>query len=96
MVAERDGSITGMCGLMVFPAFHRDGLLGYVTAFEVDESARGGGVGRALLAAAEVWFAERGVTRVNLTSALHRKGAHRFYERLGYEFNGRRYVKSLA
>lgn len=95
LVAEREAKVIGMIGLMVFPAFHRDGLHGYVTALVVDEGARGGGAGAALLAAAEAWFAEQGVKRVNLTTALHREHAHGFYERHGYEFTGRRYVKTL-
>jgi ribosomal protein S18 acetylase RimI-like enzyme len=96
LVALQEGQVVGMAGLMVFPAFHRDGLHGYITALVVDEAARGSGVGAVLLAGAEAWFAERGVAKVTLTTASHREGAHRFYERLGYEFNGRRYVKSLA
>ncbi len=96
LVAEREGRVIGMVGLMVFPAFHRDGLHGYITSLVVDEALRGGGAGAALLAAAEAWFAERGVTKVTLTTASHRERAHGFYERLGYEFNGRRYVKNLA
>jgi len=95
LVAEHEGRLIGMIGLMVFPAFHRDGLHGYITALVVDEAVRGSGAGTALLAAAEAWFAARGVSKVTLTTAAHREGAHRFYERLGYEFNGRRYVKSL-
>ncbi len=96
LVAERGGEVVGMIGIMVFPAFHRDGLHGYITALVVDAAARGGGAGAALLAAAETWFAERGVTKATLTTAMHREAAHRFYEHLGYEFNGRRYVKNLA
>jgi len=96
LVAERDGRVIGMIGIMVFPAFHRDGLHGYITALVVDEAVRGGGAGAALLAAAEGWFAERGVAKVNLTTALHRDKAHAFYEHRGYEFNGRRYVKTLS
>lgn len=96
LVAERDGQVIGVTGLMVFPAFHRDGLHGYITALVTEAAARGSGAGSALLAASEAWFAERGVARVNLTTALHREAAHRFYERRGYEFNGRRYVKTLS
>ena len=94
-VAERDGMVLGMIGLMVFPAFHRDGLHGYVTALVVDENARGSGIGAALLAASESWFKERGAKRVNLTTALYREEAHGFYERLGYTFTGKRYTKIL-
>lgn len=95
LVAEREAKVIGMIGLMVFHAFHRDGLHGYITALVVDEAERGSGAGAALLTAAEAWFMERGVARVNLTTALHREAAHLFYERRGYEFNGRRYVKTL-
>ena len=95
LVAEQDGRVMGFVGLMAFPAFHRDGLHGYVSAMVVDEGVRGGGIGGALLRAAEAWFAERGVKRVNLTTALHREEAHVFYEKNGYTFTGKRYTKIL-
>lgn len=95
-VAESDARVIGMIGLMVFPAFHRDGMHGYITALAVEEAVRGSGAGAALLTAAEAWFAGRGISKVTLTTAAHRERAHRFYERHGYEFNGRRYVKSLT
>ncbi len=94
-VAEQDDRVVGMIGLEAFPAFHRDGLHGYVTAMVVDEGVRGGGIGAALLKAAEAWFAELGVKRVNLTTALHREEAHAFYEKNGYTFTGKRYTKIL-
>ena len=97
LVAENDAGIIGMIGLMVFPAFHRDGLHGYIgTALAVEEAVRGSGAGAALLEAAEAWFIGRGVTKATLTTAAHRERAHRFYEKHGYEFNGRRYVKDLT
>lgn len=95
LVAEQDGRVVGLMSLMVFPAFHRDGLHGYITAMVVDETVRGGGIGTALLKAGEVWFAERGVKRVNLTTALHRDDAHAFYEKNSYTFTGKRYTKIL-
>ncbi|HEX7964134.1 MAG TPA: GNAT family N-acetyltransferase [Gammaproteobacteria bacterium] len=94
-VAEREGRVVGVVGLMAFPAFHRDGLHGYVTALVVDEKERGGGIGAALMVQAEAWFAERGVKRVNLTTALHREDAHVFYEKRGYTYTGKRYTKIL-
>lgn len=94
-VAEQDGRVVGFIGLMVFPAFHRDGLHGYITALVVDEKVRGSGAGAALLAESEAWFAERGVKRVNLTTALHREAAHGFYEKRGYTFTGKRFTKIL-
>ncbi len=95
LVAEREGQVIGMIGLMVFPAFHRDGQHGYVTALVVDAAVRDSGAGAALLAAGETWFRERGVSKLNLTTALHREDAHRFYEKRGYTYSGKRYTKSL-
>ena len=42
------------------------------------------GIGRALMDRAEVWARERGCSIVRLTSSATRRGAHRFYEALGY------------
>lgn len=95
LVAEQDGRVVGMIGLMVFHSFVHDQPHGYIMSLVVDESVRGTGAGSTLLAAAEAWFLERGVDKATLTSHLRREAAHGFYERRGYEFNGRRYVKSL-
>ena len=94
-VAEQDGRVIGFIGLMAFPAFHRDGLHGYVTALVVDAALRGSGAGRALMRSAEAWFVERGVKRVNLTTALYREDAHAFYEKIGYTNTGKRFTKIL-
>jgi GNAT superfamily N-acetyltransferase len=56
-----------------------------VAGIVVDEQARGKGVGRALMAVAESWAAERGYDEVRLWSNIVRERAHRFYEGLGYE-----------
>ncbi|HEU5398117.1 MAG TPA: GNAT family N-acetyltransferase [Gammaproteobacteria bacterium] len=96
LVAEQGGCVVGMIGLMVFHSFVHDQPHGYITSLVVDESVRGAGTGSTLLAAGEAWFEERGTDKATLTSHLRREAAHRFYERRGYEFNGRRYVKSLV
>lgn len=96
LVAESEGRILGLIALMLFHAFVHDRPHGYITSLVVDESVRGGGAGSTLLAAGEAWFKEHGVDKATLTSHLRREAAHRFYERRGYEFNGRRYVKSLV
>ena len=54
------------------------------------------GIGRALIATAEKDFAERGIRRVALNTRLAREDAHKFYESLGYERNGWRFVKQLS
>lgn len=51
----------------------------------VDEAARGRGVGRALVGAAESWARERGYSVISVRSNVIRKEAHEFYKGLGYE-----------
>ncbi|MET0230253.1 MAG: GNAT family N-acetyltransferase [Rhodanobacteraceae bacterium] len=53
----------------------------------VDESARGAGIGAALIRAAEAWARAEGCTRMRVRSRETRERAHRFYEREGYERN---------
>ncbi len=51
----------------------------------VDTQARRQGIGRALMAQAEVWAKEHGFAEVRLRSGLHRADAHEFYQSVGYE-----------
>ena len=53
----------------------------------VDESARGGGIGLALVNAAESWARARGCVHIRVRSRSERERAHRFYERAGYARN---------
>lgn len=55
-----------------------------ITGLVVDESCRGQGVGRRLMAYAEQWARERSCRSVRLRSNVVRAEAHAFYERLGY------------
>jgi GNAT superfamily N-acetyltransferase len=50
----------------------------------VDEAHRSGGVGLALLTAAEAWASQHGCVAVTVRSRVARERAHRFYEREGY------------
>lgn len=56
-----------------------------VAALVVSTAHLGFGIGRALMAYAEKWAAERDCRIVHLRSNLKRAGAHAFYEHLGYE-----------
>jgi GNAT superfamily N-acetyltransferase len=53
----------------------------------VDETSRGGGIGAALIGAAEEWARSKGCVRMRVRSRDTRERAHRFYERAGYERN---------
>ena len=55
-----------------------------IVGLVVDADARRGGVGRALVAAAERWSRARGMDELFLRSNVLRPEAHPFYEKLGY------------
>jgi GNAT superfamily N-acetyltransferase len=77
-------------------SYNDDAPYGRVLVMVVEPEERGKGTGAVLLAEAERWARAHGAEKVHLTTALHRGGAHRFYERLGYERTGARYLKKLA
>ena len=95
-VAEREGRVVGFAGVMHGLSYVYDPPYARLLALAVEPGERGKGTGAALVAAAERWAREQGAAQLHLTTALHRDGAHRFYERLGYERTGARYVRKLA
>jgi GNAT superfamily N-acetyltransferase len=95
-VAERDGRVVGFAGVMHGLSYVYDPPYARLLSLVVEPGERGRGTGAALVAAVERWARERGAKQVHLTTALHRDGAHRFYEGLGYERTGARYVRKLA
>ena len=58
---------------------------GEIGGLVVAEKQRSRGLGRKLVAQAERWAAERGLTTIRVRSQIAREGAHRFYLREGYE-----------
>jgi GNAT superfamily N-acetyltransferase len=55
-----------------------------IAGLVVAEGARGQGIGRVLVGAAEGWAREHGYEIVRVRSSIARVGAHAFYEHLGY------------
>jgi GNAT superfamily N-acetyltransferase len=62
-------------------------LTAQIMALVVDERARGGGVGKELVAAAEAWAGERGCQRLLVATRVTRERAHRFYLREGFRLD---------
>ncbi len=54
------------------------------------------GIRHALIATKKTDFSKRGIRRVALDTRLTREDAHKFYQSLGYERNGWRFVKQLS
>ncbi|MGU3536771.1 GNAT family acetyltransferase [Methylobacterium sp. A54F] len=78
LVAEADGRIVATC--MV----GEDGHRGWVYYLAVDPGRRGEGHGRAMMAAAERWLAERGAWKMQLLVRADNAAVVDFYEHLGF------------
>jgi GNAT superfamily N-acetyltransferase len=78
---------------LIEPSLTNPADIALVTALVVSEEHRGGGFGRRLLEAVDAWGRARGCLKFVVTTANHRAGAHQFYERLGWEWTGRRYSR---
>ena len=96
LVAERERMVVGFATLHATPVLHRPTRVGRITALAVVRSEQGRGVGRALVHAAEAYFVERGLSRVEVTSGPLHAEAHAFYRHLGYEDQGIRFAKILS
>lgn len=58
---------------------------GHIAGVGVAASARSQGVGAALVAAGECWCRSKGLGEVTLHCYIGNEGAHRLYQRLGFE-----------
>ena len=95
LVALKDEKICGMLGTFSASSYLHNDLNGRIIALVVSRKSRRHGIGARLIAAAEKDFARRGITRVTLTTRFGREDAQPFYEAVGYERNGWRFVKQL-
>lgn len=85
VVRDARARIVGTLQLTLLPGLTRGGTTRLqVEGVRLAASARGGGLGSALLAWAHAWGREHGAILAQLTSDLARVDARRFYERAGY------------
>ncbi|HZR78698.1 MAG TPA: GNAT family N-acetyltransferase [Chthoniobacterales bacterium] len=95
LVAVSEGKVCGMIGTRISYSYEHNSPGGAILALVVSEKVRGGGVGSALIAAAENDFATKNIRRVAVYTHFRRTEAHEFYEKAGYTKNGFRLVKEL-
>ena len=95
LVAVDEERIIGLCGLHLMTAIHRDAPVGRITILVVREDARGSGVGRRLVHAAEELMRARGCAILEITSNRKLEQAHQFYEATGYDRTSFRFAKAL-
>ena|SRR6476661_3445871 len=97
MVAEdAEQGVIGIVTSHVFPSIHDTEPVAWLTTLVVLDGVRGQGVGSQLVSYVEEWAAKNGAPRITVTSHKRRERTHGFYERRGYDYNGRRFTKALA
>jgi GNAT superfamily N-acetyltransferase len=85
VAVEDGGPVVGTLQLSFLPGLARRGAWrGQIEAVQVAASQRGRGVGAWMIGWAVDESRRRGCGLVQLTSAVERVDAHRFYERLGF------------
>lgn len=87
LVAESDGVIVGYClaGMAERPPVLVDRGYGMIDDLAVVGEWRRKGIGEVLLRAAEAWFRERGIRRVELQVVTANDVASRFWAKMGYK-----------
>ena len=83
-VAQHGGHIVGWIHVQATHLLECDARA-EIWGLVVDEAARGTGVGRSLIEAAEEWAAQRGLRAIAVRSNSLRIESHGFYEHLGYK-----------
>jgi len=83
-VVEMDGQAAGWVHVYASPTIESE-TCAEIGGLVVDKAHRGQGLGKALLAKAEMWARQGGIPEVRVRSNVIRKEAHLFYEALGYE-----------
>lgn len=87
-LAERDGALVGYCKLGLscgFPEHARGQNVLELKQLYTDPNATGLGIGGALMDWAMAEFAARGADEVQISVYSENEGAHRFYQRYGFE-----------
>jgi ribosomal protein S18 acetylase RimI-like enzyme len=82
--ASEGERIAGFCSLIISSYLAFQGDTGYIRELVVDEKYRRQNIGAELIEAARKQAVECGCMRIDLASASHRKAAHEFYEKLGF------------
>ena len=86
LVAELAGRVVGTVDVIIVPNLSHDGRpWAIVENLVVDEQARGGGVGTALVRRVIELASSSRAYMIQLLSLSHRLEAHAFYRRLGFD-----------
>jgi GNAT superfamily N-acetyltransferase len=96
-VCEEDSRVVGLLGFRIRENLEEMSRYGEISAIVVDPDERRRGVGRFMMDYAERLAKELGCKGSWLVSGFGReKEAHKFYQQLGYQITGRRFVKPFS
>jgi len=82
-VAEEDSKLLGVADLFILPVMRRGYHQGHLEDLVVTETARGKGVGSAIMRHIKEYCKENNVRVMKLTSGFELGDAHKFYEKQG-------------
>lgn len=97
-VAELNDNVVGMIGVRQLHSYENDEVVTQISALVTKSEYQGRGVGKALVSFVEEWAVSIGSTVLVLTSGIkeERMKAHNFYNSIGFEVTGYRFVKRLC
>jgi ribosomal protein S18 acetylase RimI-like enzyme len=95
LVVTLGKQILGLCAIERMVTVHREQPVGRISILVVAEEARGQGLGRMLVEAAEDRLRKLGCGLLEITSNDTLAAAHAYYRHLGYERTSIRFAKAL-
>ncbi|MGZ4902070.1 MAG: N-acetyltransferase family protein [Halobacteriota archaeon] len=97
LVAESSGRVLGTLSITIVPNLSHGGRCwAIIENVVVDERVRRANVGASLMHHAIALAREKDCFRIILSSSVHRKDSHRFYENLGFEAYGHSFERYLS
>ena len=91
VVVEAEGKVAGWASVGIVDHLFLEPYV-EISGFVIEESLRGHGLGRVLMAEVERWAREKGLPLIRLRANAIRKGAHAFYGRMGFEKKKEQYT----
>ena len=95
LVAQSKSEVVGLITAELVPYFPNGSTICRVTSLVVSSDHRSKGIGEKLVAGVADFARERHCSGIEITSAEHRRDAHRFYQRHGFSRTSLRFFRAL-